>query len=96
MYHSILVYYPIAYTEEVDRQVLALLELNIIEVSKVKISLPIVCMAKKDAFTRLCIENRVLNSVTHIPSFPMKDLQEIVNTAGATKHLSSIDLSKRC
>ncbi|XP_055944323.1 uncharacterized protein LOC129975294 [Argiope bruennichi] len=85
---------PIAYRKEVERQVQELLELDLIEPSVSEIAHPIVCVAKKDSSMRMCIDFRALNAVTKVPVFPMKDLQELIFTAGSGHWLSSLDLLK--
>ncbi|XP_055932968.1 uncharacterized protein LOC129962990 [Argiope bruennichi] len=73
---------PMSYRAEVDIQVKELLDLHLIEPSNADITYPIVCVAKKDASIRMCIDYRALNAVTKIPNYPMKDTQELVFTAG--------------
>ncbi|GFY20412.1 retrovirus-related Pol polyprotein from transposon 17.6 [Trichonephila clavipes] len=85
---------PMAYRREVERQVQELLDLNLIEPSEAEIAHPIVCVAKKDSSIRMCVDFRVLNAVTKVPVFPMKDMQELIFTAGSAHWLTSIDLLK--
>ncbi|GFU93959.1 retrovirus-related Pol polyprotein from transposon 17.6 [Trichonephila clavipes] len=85
---------PMAYRREVERQVQELLDLNLIEPSEAKIAHPIVCVAKKDSSIRMCVDFRALNAVTKVPVFPMKDMQELIFTAGSAHWLTSIDLLK--
>ncbi|XP_055942315.1 zinc finger protein 69 homolog [Argiope bruennichi] len=73
---------PMSYRAEVDRQVKELLDLHLIEPSNADITYPIVCVAKKDASIRMCIDYRALNAVTKVPNYPMKDTQGLVFTAG--------------
>ncbi|GFT85826.1 retrovirus-related Pol polyprotein from transposon opus [Trichonephila clavipes] len=81
-----------AYRREVERQVQELLDLNLIEPSEAEIAHPIVCVAKKDSSIRMCVDFRALNAVTKVPVFPMKDMQELIFTAGSAHWLTSIDL----
>ncbi|GFX79406.1 retrovirus-related Pol polyprotein from transposon opus [Trichonephila clavipes] len=85
---------PMAYRREVERQVQELLDLNLIEPSEADIAHPIVCVAKKDSSIRMCVDFRALNAVTKVPVFPMKDMQELIFTAGSAHWLTSIDLLK--
>ncbi|GFW46404.1 retrovirus-related Pol polyprotein from transposon 17.6 [Trichonephila clavipes] len=85
---------PMAYRREVERQVQELLDLNLIEPSEAEIAHPIVCVAKKDSSIRMCVDFRALNAVTKVPVFPMKDMQELIFTAGSAHWLTSIDLLK--
>ncbi|GFT85886.1 retrovirus-related Pol polyprotein from transposon opus [Trichonephila clavipes] len=85
---------PMAYRREVERQVQELLDLNLIEPSEAEIAHPIVCVAKKDSSIRMCVDFRALNAVTEVPVFPMKDMQELIFTAGSAHWLTSIDLLK--
>ncbi|GBM89049.1 hypothetical protein AVEN_38186-1 [Araneus ventricosus] len=66
---------PMSYRREVDRQVKELLDLDLIEPSNADVTYPIVCVAKKDASIRMCIDYRALNAVTKVPNYPMKDTQ---------------------
>lgn len=72
----------IAYKKEVVWQVQKLLELSLIEVSNIEIRHLVVCIVKKDATLRLCTNYRALKLITQIPTFLMKDLQEIKYAAG--------------
>ncbi|GBN71862.1 Transposon Ty3-I Gag-Pol polyprotein [Araneus ventricosus] len=85
---------PISYKKEVDRQVKELLDLDLIEPSNADVTYPIVCVAKKDASIRMCIDYRALNAVTKVPNYPMKDTQELIFTAGMAQWLSCLDLLK--
>ncbi|GBO25306.1 Retrovirus-related Pol polyprotein from transposon 17.6 [Araneus ventricosus] len=83
-----------SYRREVDRQVKELLDLGLIEPSNADVTYPIVCVAKKDASIRMCIDYRALNAVTKVPNYPMKDTQELIFTAGMAQWLSCLDLLK--
>ncbi|GBM35420.1 Retrovirus-related Pol polyprotein from transposon opus [Araneus ventricosus] len=85
---------PMSYRREVYRQVKELLDLDLIEPSNADVTYPIVCVAKKDASIRMCIDYRVLNAVTKVPNYPMKDIQELIFTAGMAQWLSCLDLLK--
>jgi ribosomal protein L21E len=85
---------PMAYRKEVEKQIQELIDLELIEPSEAEIAHPVVCVAKKDATTRLCCDFRSLNICTKIPVYPMKDIQELVFTAGKAKWLSSLDLRR--
>lgn len=85
---------PMSYRAEVDKQVQELFDLNLIEHSDAEITYPIVCVAKKDASIRMCVDYRALNSVTRVPSYPMKDMQELIFTAGMARWLTCLDLLK--
>ncbi|GBL96379.1 Transposon Ty3-I Gag-Pol polyprotein [Araneus ventricosus] len=85
---------PMSYRREVNRQVKELLDLDLIEPSNADVTYPIVCVAKKDASIRMCIDYRALNAVTKVPNYPMKDTQELIFTAGMAQWLSCLDLLK--
>lgn len=85
---------PIAYRPEVKRQVEELLELGLLEPSEAEIAYPIVCVAKKDASIRMCVDYRALNMITKVPSYPMKDIQELIFTAGRAQWLTCLDLQR--
>ncbi|XP_035218477.1 uncharacterized protein LOC118191743 [Stegodyphus dumicola] len=85
---------PMAYRKEVDKQVKELLELGLIEPSEADIAHPVVCVVKKDATIRMCVDFRALNSITKVPAFPMKDMHELIYVAGHSKWLSSLDMRR--
>lgn len=65
-----------------------------IEPSEADIAHLIVCVAKKDATTRVCADFRKLNASSQIPMFPLKDMHELIYTAGSAEWLSSLDLRR--
>ncbi|GFU31180.1 CCHC-type domain-containing protein [Nephila pilipes] len=79
---------------EVERQVQEMLELNLIEPPKAEIAHYIVCVAKKDACIRMCVDFGTLNAVTKIPVFSTKDMQELIIIAGSAHWLTSLDILK--
>ncbi|XP_035229675.1 uncharacterized protein LOC118201644, partial [Stegodyphus dumicola] len=81
-------------SQEVDKQVKELLELGLIEPSEADIAHPVVCVVKKDATIRMCVDFRALNSITKVPAFPMKDMHELIYVAGHSKWLSSLDMRR--
>lgn len=83
---------PMAYRQEVDRQVQELLELGLLEHAEADVTYPVVCVAKKDATVRMCVDYRALNVVTKVPFYPMKDMTELIFTAGSAKWLTCLDL----
>ena len=72
-----------------------MLKYYIIEPSISPWSSPIVLVKKKDTDkTRFCIDYRKWNKVTIKDSFPIPNIEEILDSLGNTKFYSTLDLGK--
>ncbi len=71
-----------------------MLKLGIIEPSKSEWCHPVVLVPKKDGTIRFCIDFRYLNSVTKFDAYPTPRISDLTDRLGASKFLTTIDLSK--
>ena len=76
---------------EVDRQVKELLQDDMIQPSVSPIAHPIVCVLKQDNSIRLCCDNRYINSITEGDSFPMRQMDEVLDRVGAANYITGLD-----
>jgi hypothetical protein len=87
---------PEKHQEEVDEQVKQMLNEGIIQPSKSAWNFPILVVAKKlDASGkrkwRICIDFRKLNDVTVGDSFPIPNIQDILDKLGRARYFSALD-----
>lgn len=71
-----------------------MLECGIIEPSRSEWSFPVVIVPKKDGSIRLCVDYRKLNTVSKSDSYPMPQVDELIDRLGGAKYISTIDLTK--
>ncbi len=71
-----------------------MLKLGIIEPSRSEWCHPVVLVPKKDGTIRFCIDFRYLNSVTKFDAYPTPRISDLTDRLGASKFLTTIDLSK--
>lgn len=69
-----------------------MLRMGVIEPSSSPVASPIVPQVKKDGTTRLCLDSRVLNSMTVKDRYPVPNLSAIVGRLRAAKWYVAIDL----
>lgn len=88
-------YYPVSpyiqklMYDELDRMI----KLGVVEKSNSSWSSPIVHAPKPNGRLRLCLDSRVLNSVTKTLAFPLPYISRILGQLKGTKYLSKLDLS---
>ena len=87
---------PEQYQEEVDRQVEEMLKQDIITPSQSPWNFPILVVPKKvDASGvrkwRICIDFRKLNQVTVGDSYPLPNIQEVLDKLGKSRYFSALD-----
>uniref|UniRef100_A0A8C1TWC8 ribonuclease H n=1 Tax=Cyprinus carpio TaxID=7962 RepID=A0A8C1TWC8_CYPCA len=68
--------------------------LGVIEPSSSEWSNPIVLVPKKDGSLRFCLDFRKLNSVSKFDPYPMPRVDEVVESLGRAKYLTTLDLCK--
>lgn len=73
---------------EVDR----MLQLGVIEESKSAWNSPVTIVAKSNGKSRLCLDARLVNSVTIKDAYPMPLINSILSRLNETRFISSIDL----
>lgn len=55
---------------------------------------PIVLVTKKDRGVRFCVDYRKLNKVARFDAYPMPRIEELIDTVGPAKVISTLDLAK--
>lgn len=55
---------------------------------------PIVLVTKKDGSVRFCVDFRKLNSIATFDSYPMPRVEELFETVGGAKVMTTLDLAK--
>lgn len=73
---------------EVDR----MLELGVVEPSTSAWNSPFTCVSKPNGKTRLCLDARLLNSVSVKDAYPMPLIDSILSRLNETRYIWSIDL----
>ena len=88
--------YPIPYAkrQEVEKEVQAMLEADVIEPAMSDYNSPIVLVKKKDGTNRFCVDFRRINLVTKFDTEPMGNPEDIMSKLKDDKFFSKIDLSK--
>ena len=87
---------PYRYSEK-DREIIrkevnTMLEAGIIRPSRSPWSFPVVLVPKPNGTRRLCIDYRKLNAVTQKESWPMPNIEELLEKVGKGKWFTRIDL----
>lgn len=77
----------------VDAEVKKMLDAGVIQHSTSCWASPIVLAQKKDGSLRFCIDYRKLNAVTTKDVFPLPLISEILDSLGAAKFFTSLDLA---
>ena len=85
---------PHAYREAVSKELKEMLEAGIIEKSRSEWASPIVVVPKKSGEIRLCVDYRRLNSVTRGDAYPMPRIDDLIDSIGGAKFITTIDLNR--
>ena len=85
---------PQAYRNTVKEEIQEMLQHQIIEPSKSEWASPIVLVTKKDGSVRMCVDYRRLNAVTKVEAYPMPRIDDLIDTIGQSKFITTLDLSK--
>lgn len=88
-------YYPVSpyIQKEMYAELDRMIGLGVVEKSNSSWSNPIVGVRKSNGKLRLCLDSRVLNSVTKTLAFPLPYISRILGQLKGTKFLSKLDLS---
>lgn len=84
---------PLGLEDKVDKLVEDLLEKEVIRKSSSPWNSPLVIVQKKSGDIRLCVDYRMLNSITRKSTYPIPSAEELFDTLGGSKFFSSLDLS---
>ena len=79
--------------QQIENEINALLENNLIEQSNSPWSSPVVLIKKKDQSIRFCVDFRKLNALTTKDAYPLPRIEEIIEAVGSAKHFSTLDLA---
>ncbi|XP_078241708.1 uncharacterized protein LOC144586777 [Pogona vitticeps] len=82
------------YRDKVRKELDEMLRENIIVPSSSPWSSPIVLVDKPDGSIRFCVDYRKLNCVTTPDAYPMPRLDNLIETIGGCRFISSLDLVK--
>ena len=75
-------------------EIQTLLKQGIIEPSSSPWAAPIVLVAKKDGSQHMCVDYRKLNAITIGDPYPLPHIEELINGIGASKFITTLDLTK--
>ncbi len=76
------------------QEVLAMLEMGVIETSHSEWCSPVVLVPKKDGGLRFCVDFSKLNTISAFDPYPMPRVDELVERLGKAEFLSTLDLCK--
>ena len=85
---------PHAYRDQVLDELKTMQEEGIIESSQSEWSSPMVLVKKKDGTLRMCVDYRRLNSVSEADAYPMPRIDDLIDSIGTAKYITTIDLTR--
>lgn len=85
---------PYSRRKVVEEEVQKMLEAKVIRPSCSPWASPIVLVEKKDGTVRFCMDYRKVNSVTKFDAYPMPRIEEVLESIGSAKVISTLDLAK--
>ena len=78
----------------VNQEVEKMLKMGVIQPSSSEWCSPVLLVPKKDGSTRFCIDFRRLNSVAKFDAYPMPSIDDLLDSLGGAKFISSLDLTR--
>ena len=84
---------PFVKREEAFKAISEMREQGIIEPSASTWASPVVLVKKKDGSTRFCVDYRQLNTVTRKDSYPLRRIEDILDTLSGSTWFSTLDLA---
>ena len=85
---------PEARRVAIQEEVQKMLELGVIEESQSAWASPIVLVPKPDGTVRFCNDYRKLNEVSEFDAYPMPRVDELIDSLGHARFLTTLDLTK--
>ena len=85
---------PHAYRETVLKKLENMKEHGIIRSSINEWAAPIVLVPNKDGTLHLCVDYRRLNSLSQVDAYPMVRVDDLIDSLGKAKYISTLDLSR--
>lgn len=85
---------PMHLEEKVDELVSKLITAGVVSKCKSPWNSPLVVVSKKDGSIRMCVDFRRINAITERYTFPMPDMQMLLDFLADSKYFSSIDLGQ--
>ena len=85
---------PYSQRESVKQELDQMLKARVIRPSTSPWASPIILVTKKDGSVRFCVDYRKLNKVARFDAYPMPRIEELIDTVGPAKVISTLDLAK--
>ena len=85
---------PYSKREVLQEEIQKMLDCGVIRQSSSPWAAPIVLVDKKGGGVRFCVDYRKLNSVATFDSYPMPRVEELFETVGSAKVMTTLDLAK--
>ncbi|XP_040019919.2 uncharacterized protein LOC144383704 isoform X3 [Gasterosteus aculeatus] len=85
---------PEAHKGAIQEEVRKMLELGVIEESQSAWASPIVLVPKPDGSIRFCNDFRKLNEVSEFDAYPMPRVDDLVDSLGCARFITTLDLTK--
>lgn len=84
---------PFHIRQEIEQQVQAMLQNDIVRPSTSPWNSPVLMVPKKDGTFRFCVDFRRLNSITDKDAYPIPRVDETLESLGGTQFFSTLDLA---
>ena len=85
---------PEARKVAIQEEVRKMLELGVVEESQSAWSSPIVLVPKPDGSVRFCNDYRKLNDVSEFDAYPMPRVDDLIDSLGHARFITTLDLTK--